>query len=113
MPAAPLYVRDYRDELRRIGAETFAKRYRWPVLIVVARTAELVDGTISREKTMVANPSTRLSEGLVLIDRVFKLAKAPFAPQGPIVLGRSSENDVAIPEYSISKRHCFFEVRQE
>jgi pSer/pThr/pTyr-binding forkhead associated (FHA) protein len=28
-----------------------------------------------------------------------------------VLLGRTADNDVAIPEYSISKRHCFFEFQ--
>jgi pSer/pThr/pTyr-binding forkhead associated (FHA) protein len=28
-----------------------------------------------------------------------------------VLLGRTGDNDVAIPEYSISKRHCFFEFQ--
>lgn len=108
------YLKDFQEELRRLGDQAFLRRFRVPVLVVVARTAELVDDDVpAREKTMVASPSERLAEGLVLIHRVFQLVKGAFAPAGPIVVGRSSECDVPINEYSISKRHCMFENRTE
>jgi pSer/pThr/pTyr-binding forkhead associated (FHA) protein len=42
--------------------------------------------------------------------RVFALAKSRYSPQGPITIGRTSENDVVIPEYSVSRKHCFIAV---
>jgi pSer/pThr/pTyr-binding forkhead associated (FHA) protein len=44
---------------------------------------------------------------------VFPVAKAPHTPRGPVRLGRSGENDVAIPEYSISKSQCYFDFEPE
>jgi pSer/pThr/pTyr-binding forkhead associated (FHA) protein len=50
-------------------------------------------------------------KSLALMHRVFPIVKAPFSPRGPVLVGRTGDNDVAIPEYSISKRHCFFEFQ--
>lgn len=103
------YLKDYVAELRQVGDVVFKSRHRAPVLIVIGKAAELVGDSYSMDKTMVAAPSAEAARALALLHRVFPVAKAPNAPRGPIRLGRSGDNDVAIPEYSISKRQCFFE----
>jgi FHA domain len=107
------YLKDYSDELRKVGDVVFQSRHRSPMLIVVGKAAELVAESNSLDKTMVAAPSPEAAQTMALLHRVFPVAKAPHAPRGPIRLGRSGENDVAIPEYSISKRQCFFEFEPE
>ena len=105
------YLSDFRDELRKLGDLVWRRAHRTPVLIVLGKTAELVDQTKNKSwngKTIVATPSGEVRH-MALVDRVFAVEKAPHSPRGPIVVGRSDDNDVAIPEYSISKRHCFFE----
>jgi len=106
---AAIYLKDVKEELRRVGDVVFKSRYRAPALIVVGKAAELAGGSGGGDRTMLANPSETVGQDFALIDRVFPVSKAPHAPRGPISLGRSGENDVSIPEYSISKRHCFFE----
>jgi hypothetical protein len=110
---ASVYLTDYAQELKRVGEVVFRKNHTSPVLIVTGRAAELVAGPegSSREITLVAKPSGGHAQALALLHRVFPVVKAPFSPRGPVVLGRTGDNDVAIPEYSISKRHCFFEFQ--
>jgi len=110
---ASVYLNDYVEELKRVGEVVFRRRHVAPVLIVTGRAAELVAGLegSSREITAVAAPSGGHAKALALMHRVFPIIKAPFSPRGPVLLGRTSDNDVAIPEYSISKRHCFFEFQ--
>jgi hypothetical protein len=108
---AAVYLNDYIEELKRVGEVVFRRRHPSPVLIVTGKAAELVERGSSREVTMVAKPSTGHVKELALINRVFPIIKAPFSPRGPVLLGRTGDNDVAIPEYSISKRHCFFEFQ--
>jgi hypothetical protein len=105
----PGYLKDFAAELGKVGDVVFKSRYRSPVLVVIGKTAELIGEPAGREKTMVAQSSPDGVTQMALVDRVFALEKAAHAPRGPIVLGRSGETDVSIPEYSISKRHCFFE----
>ena len=111
MPAG--YLKDFKEELGRVGDVVFKGRYRTPVLIVVGKAAELVEGSNSVDKTMVAARSSGTKQHMALIDRVFPVSKAPHAQRGPIMLGRSGDNDIAIPEYSISKRQCQFEFEPE
>jgi hypothetical protein len=110
MPAG--HVDDFVQELKRVGEVAFRKRYATPVLIVTGRA--------TRGKRADTDEVTRLIEkkasgkhraSLALVHRVFSLSKSPNAPAGPVVVGRTSENDVTIPEYSISKRHCAFEIK--
>ncbi|MEO5768553.1 MAG: FHA domain-containing protein [Polyangia bacterium] len=103
------YISDYKEELRRVGDVVFQSRHRSPMLVVIGRAAELVAESNSLDKTMVAAPSPEGIRAMALLHRVFPVAKAPHAARGPIRLGRSGENDVAIPEYSISKRQCYFD----
>jgi FHA domain len=110
---ASVYLKDYREELKRVGEAVFKQRYRSPMLIVTGRTGELLDDSQSEDKTMIATPSAKPPEAMALLHRVFAVAKAAHAQRGPIVLGRSGQNDIAIPEYSISKRHCYFEFAQD
>jgi hypothetical protein len=111
MPAA--YLKDFREELKRVGDAVFKMRHRSPVLIVLGKTAELVGEPAPGERTIPAQRSGDGVKQMALGDRVFPVVKAPHAPRGPIVVGRSGETDVSIPEYSISKRHCFFEFEPD
>ena len=110
---AAVYLTDYVQELKRVGEVVFRRRHAAPVLIVTGRAAELVSGPegSSREVTMLSKPGGGEIKSLALMHRVFPIVKAPFSPRGPVLVGRTGDNDLAIPEYSISKRHCFFEFQ--
>jgi pSer/pThr/pTyr-binding forkhead associated (FHA) protein len=110
-----IYLDDFCDELRRLGDIVFKRAHRTPMLIVLGKTAELVEEAKNKSwngKTVVATPSGELRH-MALVNRVFIVEKAPHSPRGPIVVGRSDDTDVLIPEYSISKRHCFFDFLPE
>jgi len=109
----PGYLNDYLDELRRAGDVVFKSRHRSPVLIVVGKAADLSDQPSGMDRTMVAVPTAPGPQTVALLNRVFPVTKAAHTPRGPICLGRSGDNDVAIPEYSISKRQCFFDFDAE
>jgi pSer/pThr/pTyr-binding forkhead associated (FHA) protein len=68
-----------------------------------------VAGTL-REQNRPGTVVTDLNDTLTLsrlVGRVFPLIKRPDSPPGPIAVGRSSDNDVSISDYSISQRHCY------
>jgi hypothetical protein len=110
MPAG--YLKDIRDELRKLGDTVWKRAHRTPVLIVLGKTAELVEEKAWSDITVEAMPSGDVTQ-MALVDRVFAVAKASHLPGRRIVLGRSDETDVAIPEYSISKRHCYFDFEAD
>jgi hypothetical protein len=110
MPAG--HVDDFVQELKRVGEVAFRKRHTAPVLIVTGRaTRGKRAGTDEDTRVVSLKGSGKHRASLALIHRVFPLAKAANAPAGPVIVGRTAENDVSIPEYSISKRHCAFELK--
>ena len=57
--------------------------------------------------TSIINLADSILERGRISGRVFPLLKSRDSPKGPITIGRTSENDVVIPEYSVSRKHCF------
>jgi len=100
----PDYVKEYRDELQSVGPDEFVRRYPYPVLIVAGLAGTLKNP--AKTGTVVAESSELLLVGTI-IGRVFSLVKARDSAPGPLFIGRTSDNDVGIPEYSISKKHCY------
>ena len=98
------YATEYKDEMNRLGTQGFARVYFHPVLVVLGMAGDM------------SHP--RLDGGTGVIDlegvfacgrltgRVFPVVKPRHAAPGPITVGRTSENDIAIAEYSISRKHC-------
>jgi hypothetical protein len=110
MPAG--HVDDFVQELKRVGEVAFRKRHASPVLIVTGRaTRGKRADTDDVTRSISVKQSGKHRASLALVHRVFPLAKAAHAPAGPVVVGRTPDNDVTIPEYSISKRHCAFEIK--
>jgi hypothetical protein len=106
------HVDDFVAELKRLGEVSFRKRHGSPVLIVTGRATRgkrAETDEVTRVVSLKASGKHRAS--LALVHRVFPLAKGDNAPPGPVIVGRTAENDVSIPEYSISKRHCAFEIK--
>jgi pSer/pThr/pTyr-binding forkhead associated (FHA) protein len=99
----PTYVAEFVEELRRLGADRLGRELMYPVLVLSGVAGTLRDQ--NRPGTLV----TDLNETLTLsrlVGRVFPLVKRADSPPGPISVGRSADNDVAISDYSISQRHC-------
>lgn len=98
------FLTDYKDDLSAKGTQGFLAAHPHPVLIVKGLAGRLT-GAPSLERTIVAEGSNTLTMGQ-LIGRVFPLVKGKYSPPGPISVGRTNDNDIAIAESSISKRHC-------
>lgn len=108
---APVYLHDFARELRQIGEVGFRRRHQAPVLIVMSRVSRRGGADAEAVTRRVqALPVDRASASSALIHRVFPIVKAPDTPAGPISVGRTSDNDVVIPDHSISRRHCTFEL---
>jgi pSer/pThr/pTyr-binding forkhead associated (FHA) protein len=101
------YVAEYKEELLKLGRVPFLNVHHDSVLIVLGLAGTL--GTAAASGTVVTAGSDIMLLG-TLVGRVFPLRKGRDAPPGPIVVGRTSDSDVAIPEYSISKQHCYIAV---
>ncbi len=102
------YVADYVDDLRAHGASKMSTETIHPALVLTG-----VVGTLREQKRASGTMATDMTEMLTLsklVGRVFPVSKRKDSPPGPVVVGRSSENDVSIADYSISNRHCFFVI---
>jgi pSer/pThr/pTyr-binding forkhead associated (FHA) protein len=99
----PTYVADYKDDLATLGQAKFSQNYPYPVLIVLGLTGTLQGSTGGGTVVAEATDTMLLS---TLVGRVFPVSKAKHANPGPVRIGRTSDNDICIPEYSISKFHC-------
>jgi pSer/pThr/pTyr-binding forkhead associated (FHA) protein len=100
----PAYLADFEAEFRRLGFQSFVQAYPWPVLIVTG-IGGVLQGNTSRSGTMIA-ANVDMIQATALAGRVFPVVKGKNSTPGPVSIGRTSDNDLAIPEYTISTRHC-------
>jgi hypothetical protein len=105
------YLEQYAEQYREIGTESFKRLYPWPFLVTLGMAGELEESRGSG--TSIINVADGILERGRISGRVFPLIKARYSPKGPITIGRTSENDVVIPEYSVSRKHCFIAVVQD
>ncbi len=98
------YATEYKQELNRLGAPGFARAYFRPVLVVLGMAGDVKNSHVDGG-TGVIDVDGIFACGR-LTGRVFPVAKPRDSAHGPITVGRTSENDIAIAEYSISRRHC-------
>ena len=98
------YATEYKEELNRLGASGFARAYFQPVLVVLGMAGDMNEPR-SDGGTGVVSVDAVFACGR-LTGRVFPVVKPRNSSRGPITVGRTSENDIAIPEYSVSRRHC-------
>jgi pSer/pThr/pTyr-binding forkhead associated (FHA) protein len=105
----PNYVAEFVADLRARGPDKVGRDLTHPVLVLSG-----VAGTLREQSAGSSTVVTDMSDTLTLsrlVGRVFPVAKRRDSPPGPINVGRNAENDVAIPDYSISNRHCYLMVK--
>jgi hypothetical protein len=103
-----LYLEQFAEQFRDVGMESFRRLYPWPFLVALGMAGDL-DSSNPSGTTIIKIADNVLERGRIA-GRVFALVKARYSPRGPITIGRTSENDVVIPEYSVSRKHCFIAV---
>lgn len=103
-----LYLEQFAEQFRDVGMESFRRLYPWPFLVALGMAGDL-DSSNPSGTTIIKIADNVLERGRIA-GRVFPLVKARYAPRGPTTIGRTSENDVVIPEYSVSRKHCFIAV---
>ncbi len=95
-------VADYEKDLNRLGASDFLRLYPWPVLVVTS-IAGVLKGLAARGTVITEVPD--LTGMTPHAGRVFAVTKGRHSEPGPITIGRTSDNDVVVNEYSVSTRH--------
>ena len=99
------YLEQFAGQFRDVGMDAFRRLYPWPFLLALGMAGDLESSSTSGTTIIKINDNV-LERGRIA-GRVFPLVKARYSPKGPITVGRTSENDVVIPEYSVSRKHCF------
>jgi hypothetical protein len=108
------YLNDLASELRTRGKTRFLESYpSSSVLVGMGIIGVLLDAERTPEGTLrisIGNDGEYLRTAS-LVERVWFLVKKPGHRGIPrIILGRTSEADVSVPELSISIEHCAFEA---
>lgn len=102
-------VGEYLELYLEWGRSRFAVEFTAAALVGVGMSGGLgdpkedLDGTLSTHLSV----SEMAAKG-GLAGRVWSLQRARNEGQSEVVVGRSSESDIVIPEYSLSRRHCAF-----
>src|SRR3989339_1877073 len=104
---------DYIVQCKQMGEAAFEAHYgRLPVLIGVGLVGVLEDqGYGAGGQTIGVLPAItpEMIQAASLVGRVWSITKTQGVSSNPnILLGRGYENDIVIPEYSLSRRHCYF-----
>ncbi len=110
-PREPRFLEDYRTLAVEIGApELVATFAHGAVLLGVGLTGDLPERPrSSRRRTLRAEEIAELRRVASVEERVWRLKKSPGAARGGyITLGQSADNDLVVPEYTVSTRHCAF-----
>ena len=102
------YLKDYIAEYKSLGEAEFGTRHRASVLLGMGMIGNLGDGGGAGRTVAVQAVGAELQASASLVGRVWPLRKEQGRTGAGVNIGRSQENDIVIPEYSISQKHCEF-----
>ena len=115
------YLHEYAISFARLGEAGFLLQYgNTPVLVGEGISGELQDRVFSSAKVDIhqtftvqpVDPKAFSSEAMK--GRVFTLVPNPDSSDGAmIVVGRWNNEDVMLPDHSVSRRHCGFLLSPE
>ena len=110
MEREPQYVREYAIEFGTLGPTAFQVKYRGSVLVGVGLVATVADRPLSwKRRTLGAIPEEGVHETDTLVGRVWRIRKGEGAQRGAaIMVGQSADNDILLPEYTVSTHHLSF-----
>ena len=93
----------YVSQFGRLGPVEFAAQYGRPAFVAKGIAGEVQDESSGKKGTLKMSISNLMvSESLT--DRVWLVTKSDSTEPG-VTGGRGSDNDIVIPEYTISNRH--------
>jgi len=102
-------VDQYAEEYLRLGLLEFRREYGRPVIIGLGIVGELEDRTRGRTGTLKMSPVSGSLPAQALVGRVWLVTKGPNGPKSPAIQGgRAANNDLVIPEFTISNYHFQF-----
>lgn len=106
----PQFVIEYSQVYDKIGQAAFQVKYRGSFLIGLGMVAKVSDRPLTwRRRTLATVELGRVEQIKSIVNRVWRICKDPGAQRGPhITLGQSADNDIVLPEYTVSTQHCAF-----
>jgi len=111
LPGALNYLSDYAQQLQAMGERDFALDYRNAAMIMSGISGKFAGSQRNTGGTMVIDGTASDEDAATMMfGRVFLLRKRTQSDPGAILIGRTADSDVTIPEYTISQRHCAVRV---
>ncbi|MSP25058.1 MAG: FHA domain-containing protein [Myxococcales bacterium] len=110
MARGPQFLIEYATELKTLGPAAFNVQYRGSVLVGCGMSAKVVERPFRwRRRTLGAVDLEQLAPIASIVDRVWRVRKDPGAQRGGnITAGQGGDNDIVLPEYTVSTQHCAF-----
>ena len=110
MAREPQFVGEYAAEMNTIGSIAFQVKYRGFVLVGVGLVANVSDRPQSwKRRTLGAVAVDEPIASESIIERIWRVRKGEGAQRGAAVMvGQSSDNDIILPEYTVSTQHASF-----
>jgi hypothetical protein len=104
------YLIEFAAEYSSLGPTAFQVKYRGAVLVGVGLVARVADRPFTwKRRTLGAVPEDDVLEAGAIVDRVWRIRKAEGAQRGgAIAVGQSADNDIVLPEYTVSTHHATF-----
>jgi pSer/pThr/pTyr-binding forkhead associated (FHA) protein len=110
MAREPQYMSEYAAEMNKLGPTAFQVKYRGAVLVGIGMVAKVSERPLSwRRRTLAAIELDEVAFVQSLVDRVWRVRKDPGSQRGAaITAGQSADNDIVLPEYTVSTQHAAF-----
>jgi hypothetical protein len=110
MAREPQFMSEYAVEMKELGPTAFQVKYRGGVLVGVGMVAKVSERPLSwRRRTLAAIELEEVTQVASIFDRVWRIRKDPGSQRGAaITAGQSADNDIVLPEYTVSTQHVAF-----
>lgn len=110
------FLRYYMQALQKMGRNAFVRHYRFPVLLGIGMYENLSRRRAHGRGTLITEiySDEERAEPESLVDRVWMVKKENMNSKDEgITVGKTSDNDLVIPEYTLSRKHCEFSLSAE
>lgn len=110
MEREPQFIDEFAAEWKSLGPTAFRVKYRGAMLVGVGFVARVAERPLSwRRRTLGAVPIDEVLPAASIVDRVWRIRKSEGSTRGAAVaLGQSADNDIVLPEYTVSTQHASF-----
>ena len=107
----PRYLHEFVALRRALGEQEFLIQWSFPALVVHTIVGELAPAKLPRRRTHPMLGEVEYAPVESLVERVWLLRRTVVErPDRHVLVGQATECDVRISEYTLSSRHCAFNV---